>query len=296
MKKTRILTLAAVAAVAAAAAPALAKPAKPAAAPAAPRMSTLTLDKIAARVIIIPEDRNTITAEVRPGAGGLPKPVLRVDGSNMTVLGGLTREQLKNCHASSGKKSKVKLGMWKRGYKVEDLPTVTVRVPRDIAIVADGAIMGEIGPSRNLALRQERCGDWKVGDVSGSLQLDMEGWSDVNIGTVGAANVNLEGLGDISVASTRSLTANLEGMGDLTVGSVSGPVDVSLQGMGDVRIRGGRATTLKVRLEGMGDMRFDGVADTVDASTDGFGDIVIAKATGEVHSNKSGFGKIRIGR
>jgi hypothetical protein len=173
---------------------------------------------------------------------------------------------------------------------------VTLRTPLDVTIEANGAILGEVGPSRSLALRQERCGGWRLGDVSDHLAIDVQGMANVEAGAAGDATLALQGLGDVHLRSTKGLTARLEGLGDLTVDEVSGPVEASLEGMGDLRIRGGHATSFRARLDGMGDINFGGVADTVDASADGMGGIRIAKATGEVHKSASGFSHVTVGR
>jgi len=268
-----------------------------AALPVAANAATVRLEKLAARVVVIPENRANITAEVRAGKGDVAKPVLRTVGADMIVTGDLTEEQLRSCSKSGDDPMKGVMKLSKRkNVRVEDLPVVTVRVPMDVTVVADGAVVGEVGASRSLNLTQRRCGAWRIGDVSGRLKLELEGFGDFHGGSAGEAAIDLEGMGDVTLRSTRSLTASLEGMGDLTLDQISGPVDVSLQGMGDVRIKGGRATTFKARLEGMGDVRFDGVVDTLDASADGMGSVRVAEARTVVRKSQSGFAKVKIGR
>lgn len=300
MSNTKSLALGVALAALAVGGPSLASPvdSDPSPAAAARHLPTLRLERIAARVIVIPEARNNITAEVRGGGGDLPRPVLRVDGTDMVVDGGLSRDKMKSCRISGPEgRETIKFGFFfAKSYRGPELPTVTVRVPLDVAVIADGAVIGQVGPSRNLTMRQERCGDWKIGDVGGRLDLTLEGMGDVKGGSAGDMVLSLAGMGDIDMRSTRSLKAELAGMGDLTVGSVNGPVDVELSGMGDVDINGGRATTFRARLSGMGDLDFRGVADSVDAEADGMGDINVAKATGEVRTGKSGIGKVHVGR
>jgi hypothetical protein len=85
-------------------------------------------------------------------------------------------------------------------------------------------------------------------------------------------------------------------MGDVVVDQVNGPVHASLQGMGDLHIKGGHAAQFTADLAGMGGVKFDGVADTVDVSASGMGDIRVARATGEVHKSQSGFSRVSVGR
>jgi Putative auto-transporter adhesin, head GIN domain len=264
-------------------------------APAEAASGTLHLEHLAARVIIIPEARDTIHAEVRnSGKGGLARPQLTVNGADLTVSSDLDNTKLHNCHVK-GFGHGVKLGFFK-SIPEENLPVITVRTPMDVQVVVDGAVEGEIAAARSVSLTQKRCGDWKVADVADHFEYDLEGVSDLNAGAARSTTIRLEGMGDVHVRSTGSLDASLQGMGDITVDQVNGPVKASLQGMGDLKIKGGHATEFQASLEGMGDIRFDGVADTVDASADGMGDVKIAKATGQVSKSQNGFAKVIIGK
>jgi hypothetical protein len=256
---------------------------------------TVRLDHLVARVIVIPEARNTINAEVRnSGRGGLAKPTLTVTGDEMTVSGGVSNSKLHSCHVRGGGHG-VSFGLFNH-VSEDDLPVITIRTPMSVNIVADGAVEGEVGASHALSLSQKRCGAWKVGDVADKFEYDLEGMGDVNAGAVGSTVLRLEGMGDIRIKSTGALDAGMQGMGDVVVEQVNGPVHASLQGMGDLKIRGGHATEFTASLEGMGDIHFEGVADTVDASAQGMGDITIAKATGEVHKSQSGFSQVKVGK
>ena len=257
--------------------------------------STLRLEGLAARVIIIPEARNTIHAEVRnSGKGGLARPQLIVNGPDITVQGDIPMSKLHDCRVH-GFGHGVKFGFF-RHVAEEDLPVLTVRVPMDVQIVADGAIEGEIANANAVNLTQKRCGAWKVGNVADHFEYELEGISDLSAGSAKSTTIRLEGIGDVRVRSTGSLDASLQGMGNVTVDQVNGPVKASVQGMGNLKILGGHATDFQASLEGMGGIRFDGVADTVDASAEGMGDIKIAKATGSVSKSQSGFAKVEIGQ
>ncbi|HWE45240.1 MAG TPA: DUF2807 domain-containing protein [Caulobacteraceae bacterium] len=257
--------------------------------------STLRLEHLAARVIIVPEARDTIHAEVRnSGKGGLARPQLTVNGADLTVSSDISTSKMHNCRVR-GFGHGVKLGFFKRVAE-EDLPVITVRTPMDVQVVVDGAVEGEIGAAHAVNLTQKRCGAWKVADVADHFEYELEGVSDLSAGSAHSTTIRLEGMGDVHVRSTGSLDASLQGMGDITIDQVNGPVKASLQGMGDLKIKGGHATDFQASLEGMGDIRFDGVADTVDASADGMGDVKIARATGQVSKSQNGFAKVIIGK
>jgi len=250
------------------------------------------LERLAARVIILPEARNNITAEVKPGkAGGGATPTLHAEGSDMVVSGDLTKGKMENCRANA---DRIKLGFW-NSTPVADLPVVTVHVPRDAVVVADGVVVGDISPAQSVNLEQKRCGYWRIGDVTGALNLSLSGLGDVRAGSSNSAVLRVAGLGDVRIRSTRDLTASMSGMGDLVIDEVNGPVDASLSGMGDVRIRGGHASTLRLRLSGMGDLSYAGVADSLEASASGMGSIHVSKVTGAVHKSQSGMASIHVG-
>jgi hypothetical protein len=250
---------------------------------------TVRLDHLIARVIVIPEARANIIADVKPGrSADVARPTLQVSGSDMVITG---NADAKKCQGASA--SRVKLGMWK-SVSAEDLPVVTIHTPPNVTIEADGAVIGQIGASQSLNLHQKRCGNWTIGDVSGRLNLALSGMGDVKAGSAGSALLHVSGMGDVHVRSTGALTADLSGMGDLVVDQVSGPVEAVLSGMGDIHIRGGHATTLHLRQSGMGDVSFDGVADTLDASASGMGGITVARVTGPVRKSQSGFSKVTV--
>jgi hypothetical protein len=258
--------------------------------------ATLVLDHVAARVVVVPEARTNIAAEVRAGKGDLPRPSLQASGTEMRVSGGLPEAVLKSCSRSGrGDSGTIRLHE-SRSVRVQDLPVVVVRTPMDLRIVADGAVIGEVGPARSMELVQKRCGDWRVGDVSDRFAATLEGRGDLDVGRTGRADLKLEGMGDVRIKSAGAFTASVEGLSKVTLGQVSGPVDVSLEGLGGVRINGGHATTFRASLEGMGSIRFDGVADSADASADGLGGIHIAEVRGPVRKSGSGLARVRVGR
>jgi hypothetical protein len=254
---------------------------------------TLRISGVAARIVVTPENRSDIIAEVSTGRG-VDTPRIQRSGAGLSVLGDYSDSDLRNCRKRDGRSGDT-LVLRRRNVSESDLPVVRVRAPRDVRIVADGALIGSIGPSESLSLTSKRCATWTIGAVSGRMNVAHEGVGDVRAGSADATSVRLEGLGDFRMGATRSFTAALEGMGDVDVARVDGPVDVSLDGMGDVSIAGGRATTFRARVDGMGDVRFNGTADTLDATANGMGEVWVAHVTGTVKRNQSGFAKVRVG-
>ena len=66
-------------------------------------------------------------------------------------------------------------------------------------------------------------------------------------------------------------------------------------GSGDVKVAGGRASTMKVTVAGSGDVDFRGAADSLRARMAGSGDIRAKQVTGEISKTIMGSGGVTIG-
>lgn len=256
---------------------------------------TVRLDHLAAHVIIVPEAGGALRAEVRnAGAHGMARPTLSVSGQELIVSGDLSHADLHNCRVRGGRG--VGLGFFHHIGEA-DLPVITVHVPMDVTVEADGAVEVETaGTLHSLTVTEKGCGAWKIGDVSDRLDYDLQGRGDVQAGSAGSARLDLQGLGDLRLRAVGGLDVSMQGLGDVVVDEVNGPVRASLQGLGDLNIRGGRAPQFTANLSGLGGIRFDGVAGDVDASISGLGGVHIARATGQVRKHQSGLGKVTVGK
>jgi hypothetical protein len=231
----------------------------------------LRLKDLVAEVRIIPENRADFQVSVTRTYPGLPQIRLVPQGGGLVVDGGL-HKRIKGCGAFG-------TIAVRGGPRVPKnrVPQIVIRAPLAFGVGANGYVKGQIGPSRALSMDVSGCGDWKVGDVAGQLDLDVSGLGDVDIGRTGSAHVELSGLGDVDIAS------------------VNGPLNVSASGLGDVEVHGGHATVMRASLSGMGDLSFKGVADSLDADASGMGEINVAKVTGPVHKSRSGLASINVG-
>lgn len=261
--------------------------------PSAAAAQTLRINGVAAKIVVTSENRSDIVAEVTPGRG-IDTPRIQTSGSGLSVVGDYSSSDLRNCRKRDGRGGDT-LVLRRRNVREGDLPVVRVRAPRDVRIVADGALIGSIGPSDSLSLTSHRCASWTIGAVAGRMNIVHEGIGDVRAGTADSASLRLEGLGDFQMGATRSFKADIDGMGDVDVARVDGPVDITLEGMGDVTIAAGHATSFRARLDGMGDVRFAGTADSLDATANGMGEVWVSRVTGTVSRNQSGFAKVRVG-
>ncbi len=268
----------------------------------------------AARIQIIPEDRADIVATVG-AATRLPAPAVRRDGDNL-IIDGKLQHRVRSCRSVGGHTTSLVINGVGR-VSAAELPTITIRAPRDLVAEIANAGRTDVGPTRNARLTFEGCGDAAVAAVSGDLMVGLDGSGDVDFATVGGrlaaqldgsgdirggavggdAMLGLDGSGDLGVASVAgALIGELDGSGDMVVAQASGPTTLSLDGSGDILVRGGAVPRLVVRLDGSGDIAFLGVAGDVDVNLDGSGDIRVARATGDVRKTKDGSGDITVGR
>ena len=267
------------------------------------------VDHAAARVIVIPENRNDISVTINQGHAGLHPLEISHDGGVIVVEGGLNHMGWSwgprvwgmsggwdgvNCKGSG---DHVRVAVQGKEVALADLPVVTIRTPMDVHVGGSGAVFGEVGPSANLDLANAGCGDWRVADTHGDLSIALSGSGDVHAGSASASQIRISGSGDVVIGSVNgALETRTSGSGDIRAASVRGPITTAIAGSGNVVVDGGEASQVGVRIAGSGDFRFRGVAGAVSASIAGSGDVDIARATGPVSRHVAGSGDVNIGR
>lgn len=261
----------------------------------------LQVKDAAARLIVIPEARGDVVVNVQPGRG-LPAPKVRVEGDRLVVDGGATGgRHIFGIHIDNlncrGRGHVREVNIPGHGWTpVENLPLITARVPLDARVGAGAAVFGEVGPSNSLKLSAAGCGDWKVADVKGALELSDAGSGDVQAGSVGYAHISLAGSGDVRLGQAGGLETAISGSGDVHAATINGPIKASINGSGDVTVDGGQAPKVAVNIAGSGNVKFGGVAGDVAVGVAGSGDVTIAKATGQVSKHVAGSGDVNVGR
>ena len=295
----------------------------------------LQVDHAAARLVVIAEPRRDVVVTLQHGPSRLPPLTVRRQGQRLVVDGGLERPWGGQSISCVGGYSSNTVPFAIFGHPVThtrdtravvvpgvgrvelaDLPVITAHVPLDAHLASSGAVWGEVGATRSLALAASGCGDWRAGPVAGALSVDEVGSGDVRAADAGAVRARLAGSGDISVgrvAGAADLTLNgsgdvdaasvagplgvaLAGSGDVRVGAVSGPVRAQIASSGDVRIREGRAPDVQVNVSGSGDFDFKGQAGRLTAAVAGSGDVYVARVDGPVSKSVVGSGEVRVGR
>jgi len=274
------------------------------------------IDHAAARVVVIPEARNTLSVSVSRGDPRLPPLSVRQDGGVIVVDGGLNWRSL-TCSGGYGAVDTRRVKISGVGWvDIRALPVITVHAPRAVAISTGGAVWGEVGASDALSLDVGGCGDWRVAAVRGKLRGHIAGSGDIQGDAVGAVDLSIAGSGDVTLHSVAGpaevevagsgdahlgvvaggLETRLAGSGDLFADQVNGAIKAQLSGSSDVKIYGGHAPQLAVQVSGSGDFLFNGVAGSVSAAVSGSGDVHVAQADGSVSKSVSGSGDITIGR
>lgn len=114
------------------------------------------------------------------------------------------------------------------------------------------------GSAGQAVLRLAGSADMTVGEVGGQLGVDLAGSGDVHVrSAAGAVDVKIAGSGDVEIAWGRA-----------------GAVSVLIAGSGDLEF-GGAAESLKARVLGSGDVHVDRVTGPVERSVMGSGQITV---------------------
>lgn len=260
---------------------------------AAEAAGVLEIKDAVAQVTIIPEDRGDVRVEVAAGHPRLPLK-LRDARTRLVIDGGLAGGRIRSC-SRDGRGPLVRVAGL-RDVRLQDMPRIIVRTPRDVDLAVGGAVFGAIGRARNVTLGAAGCGDWTVANVQQRLVVNLAGSGDAHAGSAGEAKLRVAGSGDIAAGAVRGrLEADVAGAGNVRVRSVAGPLDVRMAGSGDVVVGEGRAAAMTVSMAGSGNVVFGGVADSLSARIAGSGDVRVREVRGAVRRSVMGSGSVRIG-
>lgn len=245
-----------------------------------------------ARVTVVPEARTDIKVKVTRPNASVPLTI-RILGDR-TILDGDLDRKIRNCQGSGAGASVTVRGAGT--IRWDEMPQVVIRTPRDVNVIAGGAVFGTVGRSASLVLDNAGCGDWTIANVDGAARVSQAGSGDTRMGSSGSLRVRVAGSGDVTAAAVKSgLDVSIAGSGSARVNAGSGPLDISVAGSGDVVIGGGSATDMKVSIAGSGDVDFRGTAANLRARVAGSGDIHVNAVTGDVSKSVMGSGTVHIG-
>ncbi|MGE0830403.1 MAG: DUF2807 domain-containing protein [Hyphomonadaceae bacterium] len=242
----------------------------------------------AALVEVIPEDRTDVAVAIR-NPGHAPMPVVKHDGERLEIDGLLAR-RINECRQEGG--------AILEGYgdlARDQLPQITLRVPRTAEIRFQGAVFGRIGAMENLDLRVGGCGRTEIADVSGSLEIDNDGSGEVVAAAARNAEIHLTGSGEASIgAVSESLVLDLAGSGGVTAASLRGALETQIAGSASAVVNGGAVTTAELDIAGSGEIRIRAPVERLEADIAGSGDIIVAGAVGAVDASLAGSGDVRV--
>lgn len=238
----------------------------------------VTLQHVAAVLEVIPEDRADVDVVIGRSER-LPAITARVEGDRVVIDGGL-RNRFRGCRTMLGGQPQV-IVSGIGGVAREDLPRVTVRVPRTLDLNVGGAVFSNVRASNGGALIFNGCGDAEVAAVSGALNVDLNGSGDVNVAAVnGGLNASLDGSGSLDVVRAGgNATLRLNGSGDLEVGDVGGAVDAGVNGSGSLEV-GAVGNGARLALNGSGDVDAGAVRGALNVELRGSGSVDVASVEG----------------
>ncbi|WP_395648076.1 GIN domain-containing protein [Terricaulis sp.] len=247
----------------------------------------LRIKHSAAMVTITPEDRSDITVEI-DNPGLVPMPTVSTDGGAVVIDGHL-RGRISGCRDD---------GVNVRGYSNisrEQMPRVTIHVPRALEVSLSGANQASIGPAESVEADLSGCGNTTIGDVAGALSIDASGSGDVTAGSAQSLDVDLAGSGEISIgAVANGADLDIAGSGEVTIASLSGDLDADAAGSGTVRINGGSIGSASVELAGSGDVDVTAPVRALDVDIVGSGDVSVNAAVGDLDAEIAGSGSVDV--
>lgn len=252
--------------------------------------SELKLRDAVAVLKIIPEDRADIALEIS-NPGTLATPTVKLENDVLVLDGGIGR-RVRNCETRNGWEATVNgLG----DVKEEQMPVITVRMPRDVDVSVSGAVKTEIGAANSVEISTTGCGPTTIADVAGELEISAAGSGDVTTGAARTASVSAAGSGDVTLGVVaEKFDASVAGSGSVTAASVTGPADVSIAGSGDVAVKAGAVSEADVSIAGSGNVDFASNVSRLDVSIMGSGDVTVRGAAGAVDANIMGSGDVRV--
>jgi hypothetical protein len=239
----------------------------------------------AARISVVPEDRQDISIEI-DNPGSTPMPTVSIEDEHVLIDGQL-RGRIEDCRDD---------GVELRGYgfvSTEQMPRITIRTPRRLEIGVGGASRTEIGATDELNADFSGCGAATIADVTETMTIDLSGSGQVNAGAAHSLKTDVAGSGDIVVgAIADGADVSIAGSGTVTIGSLTGALDASSAGSGALTVNSGAVTTADVSLAGSGDVNITASVTNLEASIVGSGDVDVNGQVGDIDAEIAGSGGV----
>ena len=133
--------------------------------------TSVEINDAAAHLTVIPEDRANIDVSVAAGAR-LAAPQARMTAEGLVIDGGL-RNRFRGCTRTLTGRTQVRVSGIGNVAR-EDLPRITLRVPRKLDLNVGGAMFTNVGASAGGVITVGGCGDTEIGAASGGLDVTLE--------------------------------------------------------------------------------------------------------------------------
>lgn len=258
------------------------------------RASEVQLRDVVGFVRVRPENRSDVAIAFL-NSGPVSAPEIRISGRKLIIDGGM-RRQVRSCEVREGGGFTV-VTRRHGTLNAAQLPVIELRVPQNVVLAANGAVRMRVGPSVTATIAVDGCGDADIERIQEDAEISIRGTPDLRVYEAGTLSAALAGAGDVRLGVVHEgLTVSIAGSGDLDAARADGPVEIAIQGAGDVMIRDGRATTMSVAIAGAGDVTHNGSAESLDAVIFGAGDVHVARVSGEVSRRVIGAGEVTVGR
>ena len=248
----------------------------------------LRLKNVAANIVITPEDRSDFLVEIANPAGRAPMPLVSSEDGRVTIDGQL-RGRIQRCTDGGG------AALREYGdLTAEELPTITIRAPRDLRVDRGGAGSLEIGATESLNLDFSSCGSANVGDVAGELDIDLAGSGRVSAGAARSLNADVAGAGELSVGVIAGgANVDIAGSGTVRIASLTGDLNTDGAGSGNLIVESGSIDEANIDLAGSGDVDIAAPVRRLEVSIVGSGDVDVTAEVGDIDADIAGSGSVR---
>jgi hypothetical protein len=245
--------------------------------------------------IVIDGSSTEISVDIDSRARLIIEPRVQRVGGNVVVSGRSARPNA-ICDERDGQLF-VRVDGLVDGRPLDQYPHMTVRAPYGVSLtIIDSLVFGTAGDLDNASLDLKGCGVFAIGNVSGRLNVDLEGAGGFTAGNARVVELNAIGSSDVVLGDvSERLNVDLAGSGSMWVNQATRFVDLTLSGEGAITVGEGNADRLNVNLRGPGAVTFTGRAGTAVLTLNGTGTISVGGVDGVSRVSERGGGIIEIG-
>ncbi len=160
--------------------------------------------------------------------------------------------------------------------------TLSVRVPPGVAV----------------RIEESGVGQYTVGQVGGTLTLDLSGAAEISDEAVTALQATISGAGAVRITRADGPGhVDISGHAQVEVAQASMPLlTLDLSGAGRLHVASGHIGKAKLTSSGAGSIDFGADVDAAQVDLSGMGSVRFAKAPGQIEKDVSGLGSVVVGQ